>query len=215
MSPPWRRATIVPVNSDQVFEILVRENADMLWAFLLSATRDPVTAEDLVQEAFTVAWRNLDRYDRRLPFGPWLRGIAGKLLLAHGRKSRRSKLYFCDGESLELLEGEFTRFDSLRGDTWQDKLEALRSCLSRLDAPRREVIELHYERGLNCRQIAERMGKGFEAIKKHLQRGRAALLACIRTRLGLPPDAAMADLLPDGGDLLADGGLEPGLDGAR
>jgi RNA polymerase sigma-70 factor len=177
------RATM---DSHQVFEILVRENADMLWAFLLSSTRDPVTAEDLFQEAFTVAWKNLARYDRKLPFGPWLRGIAGKLLLAHGRKTRRAKIYFCDEESLEFLEGQYAQFDSLAGDTWQDKLEALRGCIGRLEGPRREVIELHYERGLNCRQIADRLGKGFEAVKKLLQRGRAELLVCIRTRLGIP-----------------------------
>ena len=196
------RQSPAAMDSHQVFEILVRENADMLWAFLLSSTRDPVTAEDLFQEAFAVAWKNLDRYDRKLPFGPWLRGIASKLLLAHGRKMRRAKVYFCDAESLELLEGQYAQFDSLHGDTWGDKLEALRGCIGKLEGARREVIELHYERGLNCRQIAERLGKGFEAVKKLLQRGRAELLVCIRARLGIPPiENLPEEAEPELGDL--------------
>ena len=72
--------------------------------------------------------------------------------------------------------------------TWEERLEALRGCVSRLRETRRTVIELHYERGLSCRQIAERIGKGFEAVKKHLQRARADLLACIRERLAVVPE---------------------------
>jgi RNA polymerase sigma-70 factor (ECF subfamily) len=33
------------------------------------------------------ACQTIDRFDRSRPFGPWLRGIAGKLVLAHRRKS--------------------------------------------------------------------------------------------------------------------------------
>jgi len=36
---------------------------------------DAAAAEDIAQEAFLAAVRNLDRFDRRRPFGPWLRRI--------------------------------------------------------------------------------------------------------------------------------------------
>jgi RNA polymerase sigma-70 factor, ECF subfamily len=36
---------------------------------------DAAAAEDIAQEAFLVAVRNLDRFDRRRPFGPWLHRI--------------------------------------------------------------------------------------------------------------------------------------------
>jgi RNA polymerase sigma-70 factor (ECF subfamily) len=171
------------MDSRQVFEILVRENADMLRAFLLSTTRDPVLAEDLFQDAFMTAWKNLHRYDHQLPFGPWLRGIAAKLLLAHGRKLQRAKVYYCDAESLQLLESQYRRLDTFTGDTWDERLQALRQCVEQLGPTRRSVIELHYERGLNCKQIAERIDKGFEAVKKHLQRARSDLLQCLQGRL--------------------------------
>jgi RNA polymerase sigma-70 factor, ECF subfamily len=37
---------------------------------------DAALAEDIAQEAFLAAVRNLDRFDRRRPFGPWLHRIA-------------------------------------------------------------------------------------------------------------------------------------------
>src|SRR6187455_2784135 len=36
---------------------------------------DAAAAEDIAQEAFLAAVRNLDRFDRRRPFGPWLHRI--------------------------------------------------------------------------------------------------------------------------------------------
>jgi RNA polymerase sigma-70 factor (ECF subfamily) len=42
-------------------------------AFLV--VHDAAAAEDIAQEAFLAAVRNLDRFDRRRPFGPWLHRI--------------------------------------------------------------------------------------------------------------------------------------------
>src|SRR5947209_18245461 len=36
---------------------------------------DAAGAEDIAQESFLAAIRNLDRFDRRRPFGPWLHRI--------------------------------------------------------------------------------------------------------------------------------------------
>ena len=38
-------------------------------------TGDAAAAEDIAQEAFLAAVRNLDRFDRRRPFAPWLHRI--------------------------------------------------------------------------------------------------------------------------------------------
>jgi len=56
-------------------ERLFREH----WPHALRAARlvtgDAAAAEDIAQEAFLAAVRNLDRFDRRRPFGPWLHRI--------------------------------------------------------------------------------------------------------------------------------------------
>ncbi len=166
-----------------LFEILVREHADMVRAFLLASVRDPASADDLFQETFLVAWRNLHRYDRKLPFGPWVRGIAGKLMLNWRRRLGRAKVTFCEEQDLQLLDRSFEQFHTLPGDTFDEKLDVLRTCLSDLSGAQREAIKLHYEHGLHCKEIAMRLGIGFEAVKKHLQRGRAALFRCMQGSL--------------------------------
>ena len=63
------------------FEILARENSRMLTAYLRTVVADEAVIDDLFQEAMIVAWRRL-QCDLSRPFGPWLRGIASRLVLA-------------------------------------------------------------------------------------------------------------------------------------
>ena len=172
-----------PVDSRDLFEILTREHIDSVRAFLLGSLRDSVAAEDILQETFLVAWRILDRYDRKLPFGPWVRGIAAKLVLNWRRKLGRSRVHFCDDEVLSRMDQGFREFAQLKGDTFDEKLDALRECLQHLTGPQRESIRLHYEHGIHCKEIASRLGIGFEAVKKHLQRGRSQLHRCLQAKL--------------------------------
>lgn len=177
------------MDSRDLFEILAREHIDSVRAFLLASLRDAVAVEDLVQETFLVAWRILDRYDRKLPFGPWVRGIAAKLLMNHRRRLGRSRVHFCDEQVLALIDDGFARFDQQPGDTFDEQLDALRDCLGKLKGVQRESLALHYEHGLHCKAIAERLGVGFEAVKKHLQRGRSLLHRCLSSKLAVEGNA--------------------------
>ena len=52
---------------------------------------DAAAAEDIAQEGFLAAVRNLDRFDRRRPFGPWLHRIVVNRAIdwARARQLRR------------------------------------------------------------------------------------------------------------------------------
>jgi RNA polymerase sigma-70 factor (ECF subfamily) len=112
-----------------------------------------------------------------------VRGIAAKLVMNHRRKMGRSRVHYCDDHVLGEIDDGFHRFSRLTGDTFDQKLDALRDCLTRLSGPQRESIRLHYEHGLHCKEIALRLGIGFEAVKKHLQRGRSALHRCLNHKI--------------------------------
>lgn len=165
-----------------VFEILVREHADMLLVYLRSTVRDPGLVDDLFQEALIVAWKNLDRFDKSRPFGPWLRGIAGKLVLAARRKSARG-VRLCDEEILEHLDHRCEELHRQPGDTLDDKLDGLRDCLELLPEPYREAVRLRYKEELTGETLAERLEISMENLKKRLQRGREKLLDCLKRKL--------------------------------
>ena len=170
------------MQSHELFEILVREHAQMLTVYLRCAVRDPGTADDLFQETMLTAWKNLDKFDRSRPFGPWLRGIAGKLVLAQRRKSARG-FVLCDEEVLEDLESRQAALQACSGDTLDEKLAGLKDCIAALPDRYRRVVELRYRDQVEGEPLAQQLGLSMETLKKQLQRARARLLECLERKL--------------------------------
>ncbi len=166
-------------SARQIFEILVREHADMLTAYLRSLVHAHDAVDDLFQETMLIAFRRLDDYDRTRPFGPWLRGIASNLVLEYRRKNARGAMS-CEPEILEALEHHFNATSRMHGDTFRERAGKLSDCLTRLPEKLREVVELAYARGMLLRQIAESLSAGEEAVKKRIQRAREALIDCFQ-----------------------------------
>jgi RNA polymerase sigma-70 factor (ECF subfamily) len=170
------------VTAKEIFEILVRENSAMLRAYLSMVVRDASLADDLWQETMLIAWQRLDSFDRKRPFGPWLRGIASKLVLARGRTDRRW-VTFGEEESLEALSVQCERVQALRGDTLDAKLDALRACVEGLPEHEQQCIKMRYSDGLKPSEIATRANIALEAVKKRLSRAKQRLQDCLQGKL--------------------------------
>jgi RNA polymerase sigma-70 factor (ECF subfamily) len=69
----WIRGAQAGSVSD--LEALFREHWPRAHRAAFLVVQDGAAAEDIAQEAFLAAVRNLDRFDRRRPFGPWLHRI--------------------------------------------------------------------------------------------------------------------------------------------
>lgn len=181
-----RLSAIASMDAVSLFEILAREHAPMLTAYLRSMVHDPAAADDLFQETMLTAWRTLHRYNREQPFGPWLRGIAAKLVLADRRRQVRSPV-LCDEEMIRHFDHRFQSIETFPGDTLDEKLSALRQCIESLPQHYREVVQLHYRLELPNKAAAERLNINLETLKKRLQRARAKLLACLTGKMAPTP----------------------------
>jgi len=166
-------------DAHRVFSILVREHADMLTAFLRSVVTGNDAVEDLFQETMLVAWRRLEETDLSLPFGPWLRGIAGKLAQEHRRKAADRGWLNCDPEVLLALEEEYREFERAPADSFRQRSDRLSRCLEKLPPLLRDVVGMAYTRGLALRSLAAAVDATEEAVKKRLQRARQLLAECL------------------------------------
>jgi RNA polymerase sigma-70 factor len=164
-----------------VFEILVRENEAMLMTYLRAVVGNQAAVEDLFQETMLTAWKKLSEFDRTRPFGPWLRGIAARLVMAHYRNTKHN--FILGGEDmLEYVSRQIQRISEQSGDTWEEKTEALLHCIEALPDRYRKPIRLRYFEGEPAHRIAEVYKISLEAVKKRLQRARALLLDCLRRK---------------------------------
>jgi RNA polymerase sigma factor (sigma-70 family) len=173
---------IDPVNAKAVFEILMRENAEMLLAFLRTNVIDAHAVDDLFQETMIVAWRKLEEFDQQRSFGKWLRGIAGKLVLAHYRTSRQHAMAI-DQSTLEWLESRFAQIQSLKGDSFVEKLELLRQCVQSLPDKYRDAVTARYHHQMTLEQMVSTLDVARETIKKRLVRAKSKLGNCIQQKL--------------------------------
>jgi RNA polymerase sigma-70 factor len=164
-----------------VFEILVRENEAMLMTYLRAVVRNESAAEDLFQETMLTAWKKLSEFDRSRPFGPWLRGISGRLVMAYYRKAKRNCVLGTD-EMLEYLSRQIEHISERPGDTWAEKIEALTHCVESLPEHYREPIRLRYFENKPASQIADISKLSMETVRKRLQRARSRLLDCLHRK---------------------------------
>jgi RNA polymerase sigma-70 factor (ECF subfamily) len=138
-----------------------------------------------------VAWRRIDDFDNDRPFGPWLRGIAHRIILARAAKLQNQQV-LVDAESLDYLSQRFESIQHLQGDTLDEKLEALRGCTSKLPEHERTCIEMRFSKGIMPAELSEQLGLALETVKKRLVRAKHRLVECMERKLGPQPETEVA-----------------------
>ena len=126
---------------------------------------DAALAEDIAQEAFLAAIRNLDRFDRRRPFGPWLhRIVVNRAIDAARARALRGELELHEGAAAAELE---------RPD------RAVLEALAGLPPDQRGLVVLRHLLGYTPGEIAglldlprgtvnSRLRRGLDAMKERL-----------------------------------------------
>ncbi|HET7536935.1 MAG TPA: RNA polymerase sigma factor, partial [Candidatus Didemnitutus sp.] len=102
MTDPELIARVLFQEDQAAFGELVRRHQSAVRHFLRHLTKgDAALADDLAQETFVQAYRNLSRFENRATFATWLLGIAHN----HWRNARRrARTVPLDAEHLAALE---------------------------------------------------------------------------------------------------------------
>jgi RNA polymerase sigma-70 factor (ECF subfamily) len=153
----------------EAFRVLVeRESATVIRA-CHRILGDRHEAEDAAQEAFVTAFRSLAGWRGDGPFGAWITRIAVRIALR--RAQRRRDVTWIDptnpSSRTERSGGPDPAITTLRAE----RAEGVRSAVSRLDEPYREVIALRFFAELSLEEIATQTGRPLGTVKTHLRRG--------------------------------------------
>ena len=116
------------------FDRIYRQNADIVFRFLLSMTGSADLAEELTQETFYQAVKSIGRYQGNGKISSWLCGIARNVLLAYRRKARREEPLPEEEDFGQYLPSAEETF--LRKEEAAAVLEAIR----RAREPGREIL---------------------------------------------------------------------------
>ena len=158
-------------GDDVAFSELVVLDGDGCYAIAYRILRDAERAQDAVQQAFLLAWRDLPRLRDPERFGPWLHRLLVNAcyeeLRRHRRWSTRIAILPVDGP------GGPDPMVSV------DDRDALDRAFERLSPQHRAVFVLHYHAGHPLAEIAEIVGVPVGTVKSRLHHATRSLRAAI------------------------------------
>jgi RNA polymerase sigma-70 factor (ECF subfamily) len=159
----------VIAGDKKLFAALVEKYSDTLSSLAFLITRNSADAHDVVQQALFTAYCKLGDIADPVQFGRWLRGIVSKLarkIVAEQERRRKSVA--------RLARAQFALDPADQLADEEKRSEILRA-VDTLDKRTREVVALHYLRGLRLEEIGLLLGIPVGSVKRILSEGRELL----------------------------------------
>ena len=155
----------------KAFAWLYDQYAKAMFNVCMRMTNSREDAEDVLQEAFTDAFRNIRSFGGKASFGTWLKRIVvNKCVNALNKKS--VELVFSDEE-----ENYDTRIDEDDVDDQEIelKVEMINKALTKLPDGYRTILTLHLFEGFDHREISQILNISESTSKTQYMRARKKL----------------------------------------
>jgi RNA polymerase sigma-70 factor (ECF subfamily) len=173
-------------GDQEAFERLVRSYDRGVLRLAWNVLRSVEDAQEVYQETFLRAYRNLGSFRADSNFQTWLYRIAWNLCLDYLRKRKTCREENAGGDGadgfrspLETVAEQRPEADPQRMLVNRVAAGRIRQALDRLTPRERMVFELRHFHGLRLRAIAEIAGSSEEAVKTCLFRATQKLRAAL------------------------------------
>lgn len=181
-SPPVSDAQLIArclVGDDRhAFTELVKRHQSAVRACLRKLTAgNHALADDLAQETFVLAWRNLKSFRQEARFSTWLYRIATNCWLMHARKRQEELLGDRDATLADLETDTMSHLSETVSDHARSaslKLD-LERAMGMLSAPERAALVQCYHNDLSHEEAAYVLGCPVGTVKTHVFRAKQKL----------------------------------------
>ena len=167
-------------NGDQdAFGQLVLTHQNKVYTLCVHMVTNREEAEDLAQEAFLKAWRNLDSFQEESSFATWMHRLTTNVCLDHLRKQARrqniSTAVSLDDEESGWTEPVDHTQDPQRRLEQREQRELLAKALNELPEHYRRLIIMREVSGLSYQEIADALDADLGTVKSGISRARERL----------------------------------------
>ncbi len=159
------------------FGALVTRHQQLVFGVALARCQDPALAEDVAQEAFVAAWRDLDRLRDANRVGSWVAGIARNLAANAVRARARRERTIADDPVVSDVP---TPEDAALA---REDRELLARALTEIPETHRETLVLFYLQGHSVAEIASALEISEDRVKQRLSRARRAVRESVAERV--------------------------------
>lgn len=158
----------------EAFGRIVERYQSLVCALAYSACGDVARSEDLAQETFITAWRQLATLKEPAKLKYWLCGIVRHLISNSVRAQSRNPLASAVSLDDEIAGGSEWNVPSDKAMS-QEEEAILWRVLETLPRAYRDALVLYYRSGDSTAEVADTLELSAEAVRQRLARGRAML----------------------------------------
>lgn len=151
-------------------EDIYQEYSKAVYNYLLSLTKNKHIAEELVQETFYSAVKNINNFKNESSVKTWLYTIAKNKWIDYYKKNKKSKEVAINEESTELL---YSTIEKEIID--KDNLLYIYKKIHNLDEKSREIMLLRIGTNFSFKEIANIVGKTEENVRIIFHRAKKKL----------------------------------------
>lgn len=167
-----------PMNDDalqlQEFVTEITKAQGRIRAFIVSLMPGSPDVGDVLQETNLTLWKSRERYQPGTNFIAWAFTIARLEVLHQRSRDKRLGRIVLSDKLVELMAGEASTTNP-----HESHLRALESCLAKLSAKQRQLVEARYLPGHTLEMHAHLTGRKSSALRVALLRIRAGLRQCV------------------------------------
>jgi len=160
-------------GDSEAFRLLVEQHSRAVFRLAFRMTGNEQDAEDVVQETFLRAYRQLGKYEARASFSTWLFRIASNysLDLIRMRKRHEDKRERGKAEERDILQTLPVNTPGPDRITYSRQVqERVNEALNELSAQERTAFVLRHFEGMSIDEIGETLGTGTNATKHSIFR---------------------------------------------
>ena len=178
-------------KDEAAFEELVNRYETKLYRLAMRFVRNETDAQEILQDAFLSAWRNLPSFEGRAQFGSWMyRVTVNAALMLLRSRNRHPEVTVDDVEPMVLNDAVAESGQTMRANAdWSqrpdDQLQSaemrkhIQTSVDALPDGLRTVFLLRDVEELSTEDTAEMLGLSVPAVKTRLHRARLALREAI------------------------------------
>ncbi len=166
------------IETETFLKILV-PNQKRIFSYIATLIPNYADAEDVMQDVVSLLWRKFPDYTPNTDFVAWALTVARYKVYEYYKNVQRNKQKLSN-ETVRILEKE----SSVTTDKGYSRhLEAVKTCIQKLDINDYKLIQLRYELNETVKHIAGRFGHSVQSIYKSLARIHTLLMSCVNRQL--------------------------------
>ena len=152
-----------------------------VYRYCREALRDATLADDVQQQVFIQAFRDLPRFTGRSSVRTWLFAIARHRVLDAAKSRRRAQSHQGEDDGTSVPDPQPSPGESIDDVRLR---EALLVCLGKLDENQRTAVLLRFQQGFTFEDMAEVCHEKPGTLQAKVRRALPTLRACIEQRTG-------------------------------